>query len=57
MRASRWLRDNAQHYLLVAAQDRVAREYDARPPLAPHGASEIFWRLNSYSKQHAFTER
>jgi hypothetical protein len=43
MRAARWLRDNAQYYLLVAAQDRIAREYDARPPRAPHGAVEIFW--------------
>jgi hypothetical protein len=44
MRASRWLRDNAQHYLLVAAQEQIARQYGARPPRAPQGASEIFWR-------------
>jgi hypothetical protein len=40
---SRWLRTNAEHYLLVAAQDRVAREHGARGPRRPSGPVEFWW--------------
>jgi len=39
-----WLRHNSEHYLLIAAQERVAREHGARAPRAPHGPRELFWR-------------
>lgn len=39
----RWLRSNAEHYLLIAAQERVAREHGARPPRPPRGLQELFW--------------
>jgi hypothetical protein len=38
-----WLRRNAEHYLLVAAQGRLAQRYAAPPPAPPHGLREIFW--------------
>jgi hypothetical protein len=41
---SRWLRTRSEHYLLVGAQERVARRYGARSPRRPHGAAELFWR-------------
>ncbi|MGH2475500.1 MAG: hypothetical protein ACRDIL_09565 [Candidatus Limnocylindrales bacterium] len=43
MSFSRWLRSNSEHYLLIAAQERVARRYGTRPPRKPHGLVEIFW--------------
>ena len=43
MSFSRWLRGNAEHYLLVAAQERIARQYGRAAAATPHGASEIFW--------------
>jgi hypothetical protein len=43
MSFSRWLRTNAEHYLLIAAQDRVAREHGLRRPRAPRGVTELVW--------------
>jgi hypothetical protein len=43
MSFSRWLRSNAEHYLLIAAQDRVARQHGARGPRPPHGLREFVW--------------
>jgi hypothetical protein len=43
MSFSGWLRANSEHYLLIAAQDRVAREHNVAGPRRPHGAKEIFW--------------
>jgi hypothetical protein len=37
------LRGNAEHYLLVAAQDRVGRQYGANRPRRPRGVQENFW--------------
>lgn len=38
---TRWVRDNAQHYLLRDAQARVARA-QGRPP--PPDSGSLFWR-------------
>ncbi|HEU0213402.1 MAG TPA: hypothetical protein VFR13_04900 [Jiangellaceae bacterium] len=43
MPVTHWLRDNAEHYLLVAAQDRVGRQYGAGRPRRPQGLRELFW--------------
>jgi hypothetical protein len=43
MPVTHWLRDNAEHYLLVAAQDRVGRQYGAGRPRRPRGLKELFW--------------
>jgi hypothetical protein len=43
MSAPRWLRANAEHYLLVAAQDRVGQRYDSARPRPPRGVKELFW--------------
>jgi hypothetical protein len=43
MSFARWLRTNAEHYLLVAAQDRVAKEHAANRPRPPRGLREVFW--------------
>ena len=39
---SRWLRNNAEHHLLVHAQDRVGRLRRA-PAARPHGPGGLFW--------------
>ncbi len=39
----RWLRSNAEHYLLIAAQDQIARRHGARRPNPPRGLSELLW--------------
>lgn len=44
MSASRWLRNRSEHYLLIAAQDRLARRYDVTAPRRPRGVVELFWR-------------
>lgn len=44
MSASRWLRSHSEHYLLVAAQERMARRHGANAPRAPRGARDLFWR-------------
>jgi hypothetical protein len=38
-----WLRRNAEHYLLVAAQDRVGLRYGAPRPRPPAGTKELLW--------------
>jgi hypothetical protein len=43
MSFSRWLRATSEHYLMVAAQEKVAAKYRVTPPRRPHGA-EVFWR-------------
>ena len=37
MAFSSWLRTNAEHYLMIGAQEQVARRYGARRPARPHG--------------------
>lgn len=44
MAFSRWLRSRSEHYLLIGAQDRVARRYSLRAPARPRGLDELFWR-------------
>jgi hypothetical protein len=39
-----WLRENSEHYLLVAAHETLAKEQGAPPPRPPKGVKEIFWR-------------
>jgi hypothetical protein len=41
---ARWLRTRSEHYLLIGAQERVARRYGARAPRPPRGPQELFWR-------------
>jgi hypothetical protein len=41
---SRWLRTHSEHYLLIGAQELVARRYGARAPRRPRGPKELFWR-------------
>jgi len=43
MPLAHWLRHNAEHYLLVAAQDRVGRQYGATRPRRPQGPKDRFW--------------
>lgn len=43
MSFSQWLRSNSEHYLLIGAQDRIAKQHGARAPRKPHGFAEIFW--------------
>jgi hypothetical protein len=43
MSFSRWLRHNSEHYLLIAAQDRVAAQLGARRPRPPNGLRDLFW--------------
>ena len=42
MSFSRWLRATSEHYLMVAAQEKVAAKYQVTPPRRPRGA-EVFW--------------
>ena len=42
MSFSRWLRATSEHYLMVAAQERVVAKYHVTPPLPPRGA-QVFW--------------
>jgi hypothetical protein len=44
MAVSRWLRSRSEHYLLISAQERIARRYGTTPPRKPHGARALFWR-------------
>lgn len=41
---SRWLRENSQHHLLVAAQEQSARRHGTPGPRPPRGPVELFWR-------------
>jgi hypothetical protein len=38
---SRWLRATSEHYLMIAAQEKIAAKYGVTPP-RPRGR-EIFW--------------
>ncbi len=42
MSFSRWLRVTSEHYLMVAAQEKIAAKYHVAPPRRPRGA-EVFW--------------
>jgi hypothetical protein len=39
----RWLRSSSEHYLLIAAQERIAREQGTAGPRPPRGLRELFW--------------
>jgi hypothetical protein len=39
-----WLRSNSEHYLLVAAHEKLARRAGTPGPRPPKGLVEIFWR-------------
>lgn len=39
-----WLRTNSEHYLLLAAQDRMAAKYGSRSPGREHGVKAGFFR-------------
>jgi hypothetical protein len=43
MSFSGWLRTNSQHYLMIAAHERVAKAHGVTPPRSPRGLKEIFW--------------
>ena len=43
MRFPAWLRKNAEHYLLVAAQQRVARKYSYDAPTPPRRLKDRFF--------------
>ena len=43
MSFARWLRSNSEHYLLAAAQDRVAKSQGVTRPRRPQGPREWFW--------------
>lgn len=43
MSFSHWLRHHTEHYLLIAAQDRVAMQHGARRPRPPRGLRDLFW--------------
>jgi len=38
-----WLRRSSEHYLLVAAHQKLAREQGAPAPRPPKGLAEVFW--------------
>jgi hypothetical protein len=44
MSVSRWLRSNSEHYLLISAQERIARRYGTTAPRKPHGVPALFWQ-------------
>ena len=44
MSVSHWLRQHAEHELLVSAQGQVGRRYGANLPRPPHGPAELFWQ-------------
>jgi hypothetical protein len=39
-----WLRRNSEHYLLIAAHEKLARRDGTPGPRPPKGLVEIFWR-------------
>jgi hypothetical protein len=39
----RWVRSTSEHYLMIDAQDKVAKRLGTPRPSAPRGAA-IFWR-------------
>ncbi len=38
-----WLRSNSEHYLLIAAHQKLAEAQGTPAPRAPRGVKEIFW--------------
>ena len=42
MSFARWLRATSEHYLMVAAQQKMAAKYRI-PPLRPPRGAEVFW--------------
>ncbi len=44
MAFARWLRQNAEHYLVCDAQDKLARKMGFNPPNRPKGLGDRFWR-------------
>jgi hypothetical protein len=38
-----WLRSNSQHYLIIAAQSRIAKKYAVTGPVRHGGLAEFFW--------------
>jgi hypothetical protein len=40
---SRWLRRNSEHYLVIGAQDKIARRFGVTGPVHEHGFKEFFW--------------
>jgi hypothetical protein len=40
----RWLRSNAEHQLVAAAQARVAKRHGVPAPARQGGRAELFWR-------------
>lgn len=44
MSFSRWLRSNSEHYLLCAAQARVARQKGIKTSDKPRNFKDCFWR-------------
>lgn len=43
MSFSAWLRSNSEHYLLIAAHEKLARTRGGPHPRPPKGMKEIFW--------------
>ena len=41
--SARWLRENAEHYLLVDAQQRVGRRLGYPPPRPQGSLKDLFW--------------
>jgi len=39
-----WLRHNSEHYLLVAAHEKLAKAQGTPAPRPPAGVKELFWR-------------
>ena len=42
MSFARWLRATSEHYLMIAAQEKVAARYGVPPPRQPRGR-DVFW--------------
>jgi hypothetical protein len=40
---SRWLRSNSEHYLVIAAQAKIARRHGVAGPTTAHGLAAFFW--------------
>ncbi len=38
-----WLRNNSEHYLLIAAHQKLAGAHGSPAPRKPKGLKEIFW--------------
>jgi hypothetical protein len=44
VRPSQWLRSNSEHYLMEAAQRRLAVRYLGKASVPPLGMRSFFWR-------------